>query len=120
MVWNEIIPLLKWVIGGGIAVFILNVMRDNGKKDQKSKQDDKDKDLLRSTISVTQAAQKRAEVAGESHYQRSQKLEEIIQKIDPSLLTDLELNQLSSDPFAFADTHADTRELKTPTKDEND
>lgn len=103
MIWAFIMTNLKYILLGLFGVVGAYVFRDNGKKSEELKHV-KDKNKKLTNMQQYQITEfKRAEAQARNAKEYADAVEKKLLAIDPSALSDIELDLASKDPLAFTD-----------------
>lgn len=121
MIWAFIAANLKYIIAGGVVIWIANVFKENGRvKKEIEYTKSKNKKLAhQQEFQVLEIKRSEEQAKNANEYAKS--VEDVLKKIDPTALDNIALDKLSQDPLVnFEDFYSSTGELTQSSKKEDD
>ncbi len=119
MIWTFILANLKYILLGLFGAVGAFILKENGrvKEEIKHTKGENKKLLEQRQFQVSQF--KRAEFQAKKAKEFSDALEKKLMETDPSSLSTLKLDIMSSQPIYYTDLSSSSGEHKTPSEDED-
>lgn len=118
MISQELIPLVKWVIGAIGLLVIYFFGREAEREKQGRIYTEKENLSLKNEKQHLLQRMERIAIRSRASDIKDEELQAKLSKVDVSKLTDDELNQLYKDPLGFLDVYADSRQMEKTTAED--